>query len=94
MLDADNSMEELLNSSINQFEKYLEDKDIEMENNLLLQQNKYLKVSLDQLKLILKDKLENALKKQKEELTVMLEDYIKLITKLLKDKEDLTINIE
>jgi hypothetical protein len=65
MLDADNSMEELLNSSINQFEKYLEDKDIEMENNLLLQQNKYLKVSLDQLKLILKDKLENSLKKQK-----------------------------
>jgi ribosome recycling factor len=36
---------------------------------------------------ILKEKLENALKKQKEELNTMMEDYIGLITKLLKDKE-------
>jgi hypothetical protein len=38
--------------------------------------------------------LESALLKQKEELTVMMEDYIKLITKLLKDKEDLTVGLE
>lgn len=34
------------------------------------------------------------MQKQKEELTVMMEDYIKLITKLLKDKEELTLNLE
>jgi hypothetical protein len=88
MMDADNSMEELLNSSINQFTRYLEDKDNFYEqHNQLIEQNHCLRASLDELKNILKSKLESALQKQKEELTVMMEDYIKLITKLLKDKE-------
>ncbi len=39
------------------------------------------------MKNILRDKLEVALQKQKEELSKMLEDYISLITKLLQDKE-------
>lgn len=38
------------------------------------------------MKNILRDKLEIALQKQKEELSKMLEDYISLITKLLQDK--------
>lgn len=38
------------------------------------------------MKTILRDKLETALQKQKEELSKMLEDYISLITKLLQDK--------
>jgi hypothetical protein len=42
----------------------------------------------------LKSKLESALQKQKEELTLMMDDYIKLITKLLKDKEELTVSLE
>lgn len=100
MLDTDNSMEELLNSSINQFTRYLQDKDhrhgdsIYEQRNQLIEQNHYLKASLDELKNILKEKLESALKKQKEELTLMMEDYIKLITKLLKDKEELTATLE
>lgn len=34
------------------------------------------------------------MKKQKEELTLMMEDYIRLITKLLNDKEELTSSLE
>lgn len=99
MMEADNSMEELLNSSINQFTRYLEDKDNFKDNfyeqhSQLIEQNNHLRASLDELKNILKSKLENSLQKQKEELTVMMEDYIKLITKLLKDKEDLTVSLE
>lgn len=46
------------------------------------------------MKNILKDKLESALQKQREELSKMLQDYISLITKLLQDKEELTIRIQ
>lgn len=58
MMDADNSMEELLNSSINQFTRYLEDKDNFYEqHNQLIEQNHSLRASLDELKNILKSKL-------------------------------------
>ncbi len=46
------------------------------------------------MKSILKDKLENALQRQKDELSKMLEDYISLITKLLQDKEQLTLTVQ
>jgi ABC-type transporter Mla subunit MlaD len=46
------------------------------------------------MKIILKDKLENALQKQKDELRSMLQQYIELITKLLQDKEELTTTIQ
>lgn len=52
----------------------------------LEQQNYRLKNALVKMKTILKDKLETALQKQKDELSKMLEDYISLITKLLQDK--------
>lgn len=52
-----------------------------------MEQNQYLKSTLSKLKNIIKSKLETALKKQKDELTKMLADYLELITKLLKDKE-------
>ncbi len=84
----------MLNSSINEFTRYLEDKDNFLEqHHQLIEQNNCLRTSLDQLKHILKSKLESALQKQKEELTIMMDDYIKLITKLLKDKEELTVNL-
>lgn len=46
------------------------------------------------MKNVLKVKLESALQKQKDELSKMLEDYISLITKLLEDKEELTIALQ
>ena len=53
----------------------------------------HLKGALHKMKIILKEKLESALKKQKDELSKMLEDYVALITKLLQGKEQLTISL-
>jgi ribosome recycling factor len=83
----------LLNSSINQFSKYLEREPTE-EHLQLVAQNQHLRTSLSELKSILKEKLESALRKQKLEVTAMMDDYVKLITKLLKDKEELTTSLE
>ena len=59
-------MEELLNSSINQFTKYLSDKDpLEEEHQQLVAQNLHLRASLEQLKIIIKEKLESALSRQR-----------------------------
>lgn len=49
--------------------------------------------ALDELRTILKNKLEHALRKQEEELKVVMADYLQLITKLLADKEELTGSI-
>jgi transposase len=68
MQETDNSMEELLNSSINQFEKLIIHEEVES----LEEQNHRLKAALSTMKLILKDKLEIALQKQKDELSKML----------------------
>ena len=77
-------MQEMLNSSINQSEKILmEEKQRERENEenhnshsnstqSLHEQNQYLKRNLQKMKLILKDKLESALAKQKDEIAKML----------------------
>lgn len=55
MLEGENSMEELLNSSINQFTKYLSDRDpLEEEHQQLVAQNKDLRKTLDKLKTIIK----------------------------------------
>lgn len=52
-----------------------------------MKQNQRLTTAIEELKVILKQKLEAALKKQREDLNVMMQDYIQLIQKLLKDKE-------
>lgn len=57
-------------------------------------QNSNLKRTLDKLKIIIKEKLVSALKKQREELDGVMEDYVQLITKLLGDKEELTLRVE
>ena len=44
--------------------------------------------------MILKEKLEVALKKNKEELTLMFDEYSSMIRKLLDDKESLTNRLE
>lgn len=62
-------MEELLNSSINQFEKLIIH---EESGESLEEQNFRLKSALSAMKNILKEKLESALQKQKEELSKML----------------------
>lgn len=64
------------------------------QHSQLLEQNSHLRSSLQELKNILRGKLEHSLQKQKDELTLMMDDYIKLITKLLKDKEHLTLALE
>ena len=52
----------------------------------LARENKQLRASIDRLKLILKEKLEVALQKNKQELTVMFDEYSNMIRKLLEDK--------
>ena len=87
----------MLNSSINHFTRYLEDgegEDIHNQNHQLKQQNICLKTAIEELRSILKQKLEQALKKQREDLNVMMQDYIQLIKKLLHDKEDYAAKIE
>ena len=84
-------MQQLLNSSINQFTKYLSDRDpLEEEHQQLVAQNNNLRKTLDKLKIIIKQKLVSALSKQKQELNAVMDDYVQLITKLLADKEELT----
>ena len=62
--------------------------------NDLTRENKLLKCSVSNLKQILKEKLEVALKKNKEELTIMFDQYSNMIKKLLEDKEILTNQLE
>ena len=57
-------MEELLNSSMNHFEEYLMQKDSSVKNNDLVEQNEKLKEAVQELKHLLKVKLDKALKKQ------------------------------
>ncbi len=83
----DNELEELLYSSITEAEKEMMAYE---DSNDLARENKLLKNSLAKLKLILKEKLEMALKKNKEELTLMFDEYSNMIKKLLEDKETLT----
>ena len=91
MQETDNSMEEMLNSSINHLERLIIKED---DNESLEEQNYRLRNALAKMKVILKDKLETALQRQKDELSKMLEDYISLITKLLQDKEELTTTVQ
>ena len=63
-------------------------------SNDLMRENKMLRDSLSKLKTMLKEKLEEALKKNKEELTLMFDEYSTMIKKLLEDKETLTTQIE
>jgi uncharacterized protein YcbK (DUF882 family) len=63
------------------------------EQSHLAEQNEYLKAALSELRSILQDKLDKALRKQKEELGFVLSDYLRLITKLLGDKEELTVSL-
>ena len=60
------------------------------QSNDLVRENKMLKGSIQKLKSILKEKLEAALKKNKEEITLMFDEYSTMIKKLLEDKEKLT----
>lgn len=63
MQETDNSMEEMLNSSINHLEKLIIKED---DNESLEEQNYRLRNALSKMKIILKDKLENALQRQKD----------------------------
>ena len=66
-------MQELLNSSINQFTKYLSDRDpLEEEHQQLVAQNKDLRKTLQKLKMIIKQKLVSALNKQRQELNAVM----------------------
>ena len=62
--------------------------------NDLAIENKMLKNSILKLKELIKEKLEVALKKNKEELTDMFDEYSTMIKKLLEDKEELTVHLE
>ena len=62
--------------------------------NDLAIENKMLKNSILKLKKLIKEKLEVALKKNKEELTAMFDEYSTMIKKLLEDKEELTVHLE
>lgn len=67
---------------------------ISEENTHLIEQNQNLKEVVEELHLILKTKLEKALRKQEQELKGVMNDYLQLITKLLADKEELTNYLE
>lgn len=78
----------MLNSSINHFTRYMtEHEDIETQNHQLIRQNQRLTIAMEELRTILRQKLEASLKKQREDLNMMMQDYIQLIEKLLSDKE-------
>ena len=62
--------------------------------NDLAIENRMLKNSILKLKELIKEKLEVALKKNKEELTDMFDEYSTMIKKLLEDKEELTVHLE
>ena len=63
MQETDNSMEKMLNSSINHLEKLIIKED---DNESLEEQNYRLRNALAKMKNILKDKLETALQRQKD----------------------------
>lgn len=67
---------------------------METQNHQLIRQNQRLSAAIEELRTILKQKLEAALRKQREDLNVMMQDYIQLIQKLLKDKESLAAKLE
>ena len=95
--EADNSMEEMMNSSISHLEEVFDRRGKEKafgENSELIEQNQQLKEAVQELMMILRTKLDKALQKQEQELQGMLKDYLQLITKLLEDKENLTNNLE
>lgn len=59
-------MEAMLNSSINHFTQFItEHEDIETQNHELIKQNQCLTAAIEELRIILKMKLEAALKKQR-----------------------------
>ncbi len=60
----------------------------------LAKENKMLRACIEKMKLILKEKLKEALTKNKEELTLMFDEYSAMIKKLLEDKEKLTTQLE
>lgn len=62
-------------------------------SNDLAKENKMLRSSIATLKQVLKERLEVALKKNKQELTAMFDEYSNMIKKLLEDKEQLTNSI-
>lgn len=64
-----------------------EHEDIETQNHQLIRQNQRLTIAIEELRTILRQKLEASLKKQREDLNMMMQDYIQLIEKLLSDKE-------
>ena len=88
--NKESEIEELLYSSISQFEREMMGVG---QGNDLLRENKMLRGSIERLKLILKEKLEVALKRNKEELTMMFDEYSSMIKKLLEDKEQLTAKL-
>lgn len=84
----------MLNSSINHFTQYItQHDDMETQNHQLIRQNQRLSAAIEELRTILKQKLETALKKQREDLNVMMQDYIQLIQKLLRDKESIAVRL-
>jgi hypothetical protein len=93
--EENRSMEAILNSSINHFTQYVsQHDDMETQNHQLIRQNQNLTAAIEELRIILKQKLEAALRKQREDLNVMMQDYIQLIQKLLKDKEAFAVKLE
>ena len=88
-------MEEMMNSSLRHFDTIMSKRDrLSQENTELSEQNQQLKEAVVELMNILRNKLDQALKKQEGELKGVLADYLQLITKLLADKEELTGNLE
>ena len=87
----DSEISEALYNSISEVEREIMSMG---EGNDVSRENKYLKQAIKNLKKVLKDKLESALKKNKEELTIMFEEYSGMIKKLLEDKEVLTGQVE
>jgi hypothetical protein len=67
---------------------------METQNHQLIRQNQRLSAAIEELRNILKQKLEAALRKQREDLNIMMQDYIQLIQKLLKDKESFAAKLE
>jgi hypothetical protein len=86
----ESELEELLYSSITEMEREVQG----FGEVDLARENKLLRCSIGKLKLILKQKLEVALKKNKEELTIMFDEYSAMIKKLLEDKETLTDQLQ
>ena len=66
----DNELEELLYSSISQMEREMQ---MAGPSGDLMRENRMLRESIQKLKNVLKEKLEGALKKNKEELTLMFD---------------------